>query len=233
LVHIFSSEGLRLAASLESETMLVFLSNIEAMESIKAIKEEAELRAFKEASKSKIRGNLIHFIEQYPNSRYLNIIQKRLSTFKTKTLTKVLILPYDEFGLSRPMSGAEAKRKFAKHGSFNLTMPSQKLMKRADKVIVLHRKSKFPDILKGTVYGGKLHLIPARHHFPYIKTPPGNSHIYYDYSFNLLLPVGTTFIVPKDQWIQWNNVEIKGGELKLLEAGIELSKGMEVILCKE
>ncbi|MCP3874487.1 MAG: hypothetical protein GY699_15195 [Desulfobacteraceae bacterium] len=203
-----------------------------ATDSIVRIKEEVELQAYSNVSKSKIRTKLERFLKDYPNSKYRETIQDRLSLFKTKTLSGPLILTYEEFGLNRPMSGDEASEKYS--DSMNTTMPSNKLRKRADSIVVLHENSKFPGVLVGSIYGGRLNLLPyPNYHFPIIESPPDNDHVYFAYNFKLLLPVGTEFLAPKDQWIQWKNIELKGGGLRFLVEGVELSKGMKITLFQE
>nr|CBX30703.1 hypothetical protein N47_E42150 [uncultured Desulfobacterium sp.] len=203
-----------------------------ATDSIARIKKETELKAFQSVSNSKIRAKLIQFLNDYPKSEYREKIQERLSLFSSNTLAKPLLLPYEELGLNNPMSGEEAKEKFRKQGSMNIIMPVAEFKKDASSIIVLHKDSKFPGIIVGTIYGGKLNLSPSHYYFPDIS-PPDNKHGYFIYSLKLLLPVGTEFSAPKDKWIQWKNVEFKGGSLKFLEEGVEFSAGMEITKFKE
>ena len=196
---------------------------------ITQIEMQKEKEVYQAVVKSRSRTKLQAFLKMYPGSDYKEAVEKRLAEFSTKTIIIPLIVPYNAFRLKGPVSGAEAERK----GKELLKgLSSTSFISRntggfvTNDVIILHEGETLPTNSGFDISAGKLLIKPLNSGFIQVTSLDSKGFCVLD--FHLLLPVGTEIRVPQNEWVQWGNIELKGGKMRLLETGIELSGGTEV-----
>jgi outer membrane protein assembly factor BamD (BamD/ComL family) len=202
----------------------------EATMAISTLEKEKEDAAYRTIAHSKSRVELASFLKQYPNTTHKDAVLKRLALFSERPLTAPLLVPYKEFGLATPLSGAEAERMVTATMGMRFLTRGHGDFIAINGIVVVHAGTTLPSNPGFDVSSGKLLLKPMANSLGNsVKVTSLDGKGFCVLDSDPIIPVGTEVGVPQDEWVQWGKMEFMGGKIRLLETGIELSEGTKIM----